>query len=87
MFTKDTNANFCTAYGAYGTTEKKLLWNFNYNKKHYQEGKHYFVVEGDELKQILAVVNFTNAKQVRQLYIWTEKGAFLHAKSLNTQKA
>lgn len=72
---------------AYGTTEKKLLWNFNYNKKHYQEGKHYFVVEGDELKQILAVVNFTNAKQVRQLYIWTEKGAFLQAKSLNTQKA
>lgn len=72
---------------AYGTTEKTISWNFNYSKEHYQEGKHYFVVEGDKLKQIFAVVKFKNANKIRQLYLWTEKGAFLHAKSLNTQKA
>lgn len=72
---------------AYGTTEKRISNNFNANRERYEEEKHFFLVKGEELKQFLAVTNFVNANKVRQLYLWTEQGALLHAKSLNTDKA
>lgn len=74
---------------AYGTSEKRIQENFRMNKSRYQEGKHFYHVTGDELKKILDTPNFggTKAKKIRQLYIWTERGALLHAKSLNTDKA
>lgn len=72
---------------AYGTDSKTISWNFNHNRARYEEGRHFYLVSGDEMKQIFAVVNFTNANKIRQLYLWTECGALLHAKSLNTDKA
>lgn len=72
---------------AYSTTEKRISNNFNANRERYKEGKHFFLVKGEELKQFLAVTNFGTANKVRQLYLWTEKGALFHAKSLNTDKA
>lgn len=70
----------------YGTEPGVISKNFNNNKERYQEGKHYYRLEGDSLKEFFAKVNFTNTK-TRLLYLWTEKGALLHAKSLNTDKA
>lgn len=59
----------------YGTTEIILSNNFNRNKEHYKEGKHYIVVEGEQLNKLFAFIKMMNAK-VRRLYRWTEKGAF-----------
>lgn len=74
---------------SYGTTEKIISNNFNRNKDKYQEGKHYFLLQGNELIEFLQSSNLgvQNPSKVRSLYLWTEKGALLHAKSLNTDKA
>ena len=73
---------------SYGTTEKVISNNFNNNKDKYKEGKHYFLLQGEELKQFKSKsLNLGIAQNVNKLYLWTEKGALLHAKSLNTDKA
>jgi hypothetical protein len=90
---------------AYGADAKIVLRNFNRNKDRYTEGKHYFLLEGDVLKQFktnylqetssqfdvsseeTATQNEDSLKGVNKLYLWTEKGALMHAKSLNTDKA
>ena len=70
---------------SYGTDGKTISWNFCHNKQRYTEGKHYFVVTGDALR---AIRDFHELpKNVNKLYLWTERGALLHAKSLNTDKA
>ena len=73
---------------AYGTDSKVISKNFTRNKKHYQEGKHFYCLTGEELEKF-AVVNLTitNYGKARKLYLWTERGALFHAKSLNTDKA
>lgn len=74
---------------AYGTDSKVISKNFNRNIERYTEGKHFYRLTGNELKEFFANVNLTNANlnKIRELYLWTEKGALLHAKSLNTDKA
>lgn len=74
---------------AYGTEDRRISENFNSNKRRYITGKHYIHLEGQELKGFLQSVNSVvqNPSKVRSLYLWTEKGAFLHAKSLNTDTA
>lgn len=80
-----TTEQLATAYDA----EKiKLQQNFNNNKSRYKEGKHYVLLKGDELRELKHnLENFEVASNVNQLYLWTERGALLHAKSLNTDKA
>lgn len=74
---------------AYETEERRISENYNSNKARYEEGKHYIKLEGNSLKEFLQSANSVvqNPGKVRTLYLWTEKGAFLHAKSLNTDKA
>lgn len=73
---------------AYGTTEKVISNNFNNNKERYVAGKHFILLTGDELKGFKSnSLNLGIAQNVGRLYLWTEKGAFLHAKSLNTDEA
>ena len=73
----------------YGTTSKVISNNFNNNKNRYKVGKHYICLEGEELKDFLQSyeIGMQNQSKIRTLYLWTEKGAFLHAKSLGTDKA
>jgi len=73
----------------YGTTVKMMSNNFNNNKDRYTERKHYYYLEGEELKEFLQSTNLgmQNADKIRSLYLWTEKGALLHAKSLGTDRA
>ena len=72
----------------YGTDAKTISYNFSYNKKKYVEGKHYIKLEGHELRAFKASPEFPDChKYSAHLYLWTEKGALLHAKSLNTDKA
>ncbi|KIL79545.1 ORF6N domain-containing protein [Bacillus badius] len=74
---------------AYGTDIKRISENFSRNKDRYKIGKHYIELAGGELKsfkqanpQIAESLKFASL-----IYLWTEKGAWLHAKSLNTDAA
>jgi len=73
----------------YETTSTVISNNFNNNKERYQEGKHYFVLEGELLKGFLQSSNLglQNESKIRSFYLWTEKGCLHHAKSLGTDKA
>lgn len=71
---------------AYGTDSKVISNNFNRNRERYVEGKHFICLEGDELKVFKTNHHFDESSKINKLYLWTQKGAFLHAKSLNTDK-
>lgn len=73
---------------AYGADVKTIQYNFRYNKNRYILGKHYIEVFGEELRELKTRSEFhSSLKYAKSLYLWTEKGALLHAKSLNTDKA
>lgn len=71
----------------YGTTNKVISNNFNNNKSRFEDGKHFILLEGEYLKQFLYSQKLGMQNKVRKLYLWTEKGALLHAKSLGTDQA
>lgn len=70
---------------AYGTDGKTISYNFNHNKDRYLEGKHFICLTGDELRAFREIHDLPT--NLNKIYLWTEKGAFLHAKSLNTDTA
>lgn len=73
---------------AYGADVKTVQYNFRYNKNKYVEGKHYIEIKDDELRRLKTRSEFQSSlKYAKRIYLWTEKGALLHAKSLNTDKA
>lgn len=74
---------------AYGVKMDIIGYNFRYNKSRYTEGKHYIMLEGQELRKFKStnVEIQRSLPRISKLYLWTEKGALLHAKSLNTDKA
>lgn len=72
---------------AYDSDPKVISNNFNRNKDRYVEGKHYIYLDGDNLKNFKTNHQFDESSRINKLYLWTEKGALLHAKSLNTDKA
>lgn len=70
----------------YGTQTNNILSNFHYNKNRFIEGRDYFCLKGDELKNFKS--NFSDIDKFTSVaYLWTKRGAFLHAKSLNTDEA
>jgi hypothetical protein len=73
---------------SYGTDIGKIRYNYSYNKSRYTEGKHFFALKGEERSNFLNECEIhTSLKHAHTIYLWTEKGAFLHAKSLSTDKA
>lgn len=73
----------------YGTTSKRIMENFSRNSDKFVEGKHYFFLEGEELK---AFKNYTAksglvGKRAPSVYLWTKRGASRHAKMLGTDRA
>lgn len=73
---------------SFGTETKIISKNFERNESRYLVGKHFFVLQGNELKEFKAARQIDdNLKYAPVIYMWTEKGAWLHAKSLNTDKA
>ncbi|KYC74461.1 ORF6N domain-containing protein [Bacillus licheniformis] len=73
---------------SYGAEEKLVQQNFNNNKKRYKEGKHFILLQGEDLRTFKRdFENLGVAPNINKLYLWTEKGAWLHAKSLNTDQA
>ena len=72
---------------AYGTDTQVITNNFNRNKDRYSEGKHFICLTGNELRDFRAKNQNDVLPNANKFYLWTEKGAFLHAKSLNTDEA
>jgi len=72
----------------YGTDEKVISQNFIRNICRFKEGKHYFKLQGQELKDFKAILqNDESLKFVSVLYLWTDRGAARHAKILDTDEA
>ncbi|MGF7046344.1 tRNA U34 5-carboxymethylaminomethyl modifying enzyme MnmG/GidA [Paenibacillus sp. DS2015] len=71
---------------SFESTPDKVSYNFNYNSERYTEGKHYFLLIDEDLKAFKRT-NREFQGSINRLYLWTEKGAWLHAKSLNTDRA
>ena len=82
IVTTEQLANF------YECDKMQIIQNFNNNKEHFTEGKHFFKLEGEELKK-LRIENFDLqiSPMTRTLYLWTKRGAARHAKMLGTEKA
>lgn len=72
----------------YGTDSKIIANNFNRNRERYEESKHYVCLIGAELQNFKTIHQFDEQfKHSSKVYLWTERGALLHAKSLNTDEA
>ncbi len=71
----------------YETSARVIANNFNRNRSRYISEKHFICLEGQKLKNFKTNHQFDYSLKVNKLYLWTEKGALLHAKSLNTDKA
>lgn len=73
----------------YGATQKNIHDNFRNNVNRYVEGKHYFKLVGDDLKQFKNCPDLIGLvqKNTRSLILWTERGAARHAKMLDTEHA
>lgn len=72
----------------YETDARNISNNFNNNKDRFIEGKHYFLLQGDDLKDFKGIhMEYENLKFTSKMYIWTERGANRHCKILDTDKA
>lgn len=72
----------------YATKPEVINNNFLRNKSKYALEKHYISVSGEEMRTLKTSHQFDGElTRVSRAYFWTEKGALLHAKSLNTDKA
>jgi hypothetical protein len=73
--------------------------NFNRNQERFQEGIHFFRLQGDELRAFRTNLHLEGYSSMSkgqndiyspntpQLLLWTERGALYHAKILNNDKA
>ena len=71
----------------YGTDTRRISENYNSNKGRYIKDKHYFVLEGDSKRDFINHTEIPYGSKAAKLYLWTERGCLLHAKSLGTNKA
>ncbi|HBE9530708.1 TPA: ORF6N domain-containing protein [Clostridioides difficile] len=72
----------------YETDARNISNNFNNNKDRFIEGKHYFLLQGDDLKNFKGIhTEYENLKFTSKMYLWTERGANRHCKILDTDKA
>ncbi len=75
----------------YGATPIRIRQNHSRNEERFVVGKHYFLLEGDELRELKHRVSQSYsvkiASNVRSLILWTERGAANHAKLLETDQA
>jgi hypothetical protein len=68
---------------------KQIKQNYNNNKERFIEGKHFYKLEGDELRNFKhRVENFDLVgKNANILYLWTKRGVARHSKMLGTDRA
>ncbi len=73
---------------SFKTDSKTINRNFQRNQDQFQLGVHYFALTGEDLKAFKGErQNDVTLKYVSVLYLWTEKGAFLHAQFSKSKQA
>lgn len=73
---------------AYECSTENIKVNFNANKDHFKEGKHFFRLDGELLKDLRVRNPYLQiSPMTRCLYLWTRRGASRHCKMLGTEKA
>ncbi|HHW03374.1 MAG TPA: ORF6N domain-containing protein [Thermoanaerobacterales bacterium] len=73
----------------YETDANNISKNFSNNKDRFVEGRDYYFLQGEELKEFKRLLNDIPEpiKFAPQLYLWTERGASRHCKILDTDRA
>ncbi|EIP6847650.1 ORF6N domain-containing protein [Salmonella enterica subsp. enterica serovar Westminster] len=73
----------------YGAEANNIHQNFKRNAERFIIGKHFFKLEGNELREFKNRLTSSQsvAKHARSLILWTERGAARHAKMLETDRA
>ncbi|MEX9217000.1 ORF6N domain-containing protein [Providencia rettgeri] len=75
----------------YGADVVNIKMNHSRNAERFTEGKHYFKLKGNDLREFKHKVTKSYsvkiAPNVRHLMLWTERGAARHAKMLETDQA
>lgn len=73
----------------YETDVKNIQMNFKRNENRFIEGRDYYLLKGDELKEFknLPTVSRLVDPRTPSLNLWTERGANRHSKILDTDQA
>lgn len=73
----------------YGTEAIRIQQNFSYQMERFTEGKHFFRLDGDNLRAFKNQLGNSElvGKRTSHLILWTERGAARHAKMLDTDQA
>lgn len=74
----------------YETTDVRIRQNYSDNERRFEEGKHFFRLAGDDLREFKNRVGLNDSvvgKKARSLLLWTDRGAARHAKMLETDRA
>lgn len=72
----------------YGTEAKRIQNNYMRNADRFEQGKHFFKLEGKELANLRPSLGGSQiSAKARSLMLWTERGAARHAKMLETNEA
>ena len=75
---------------AYGCRAIHIQQNFKNNRERFGEGKHYFKLEGADLKAFkdsLENIESVVGSRAPSLILWTKQGAARHSKMLGTEQA
>lgn len=74
---------------AFGASERQLRDNASTNAARFEAGKHFFKIEGAELRDLKDSADFTGSvgSNAKSLTLWTERGVARHAKILDTDTA
>ena len=75
---------------AYGCAPKQIQQNFSNNRARFIAGKHYFKLEGADLKAFkdsLENIESVVGSRAPSLILWTKQGAARHSKMLGTERA
>ena len=75
---------------AYGCRAIHIQQNFKNNRARFVEGKHYFKLEGADLKAFkdsLENIESVVGSRAPSLILWTKRGAARHSKMLGTERA
>lgn len=73
---------------AYDCSAENILRNYRRNKNKFQIGIDFYRLTGEEFKKFKEVrPNCPNLNNRNSLYLWTELGASIHCKSINTDRA
>ncbi len=73
----------------YGTESKHIQNNFLRNTGRFIEGKHFFKLVGEQLREFKRSLTLLKmvSPNAKHLTLWTERGAARHAKMLDTDQA